>query len=171
MALFRVERTSALPVGECWRRVTRWRRHADTVPFTRIIVRTRPPDARGTVFVARTALGPFGFDDPMEVVDWRPPTEAGSAPEPDPGPAARARTGGAAEGWCRLVKRGRVVTGWAEITVRTRAGGSQVVWREDMRVRFLPRTCDPLLVVACRLVFGRALDSLLSTGTSAERER
>ena len=29
----------------------------------------------GATFVARTALGPLHFDDPMEVTQWRPPTD------------------------------------------------------------------------------------------------
>ncbi|GAA3096762.1 SRPBCC family protein [Streptomyces rectiviolaceus] len=144
MALFRIDRQSSLPAGEAWRRLTAWERHADVVPLTRVTVRTPPPSGEGTVFVARTGLGPAGFDDVMEVVTWRPAAEGG--------------------GLCRLEKRGSFVTGWAEIEVSSRAGaGSTVAWREDLRVRWLPRVFDGMLVAAARWMFGRAVDGLLSS--------
>lgn len=97
MALFRIDRESSLPADEVWRRLTAWERHADVVPLTRVSVRTPPPSGEGTVFVARTGIGPVGFDDVMEVVTWRPAAGGG--------------------GLCRLEKRGSFVTGWAEIEV------------------------------------------------------
>ncbi|WP_371526556.1 SRPBCC family protein [Streptomyces sp. NBC_01283] len=145
MALFRIDRESSLPADEVWRRLTAWERHADVVPLTRIVVRTPPPSGEGTVFVARSALGPVGFDDVMEVVTWRPAAEGG--------------------GLCRLEKRGSFVTGWAEIRVSPRPGaeGSAVAWREDLRVRWLPKAFDRVLVAAARRMFGRAVDGLLSS--------
>ncbi|MFE1862520.1 SRPBCC family protein [Streptomyces anandii] len=143
MVNFSLERTPPLSPDEAWRRLTRWQRHADVVPLTRVTVLTPEPAREGTRFVARTALGPLGFDDPMEVTVWRPP--AGGEP-----------------GLCRLEKRGRVVLGWAEIEVRTGPGGrARVVWREELRVRFLPGLFDPVLAGAARSVFGRAVNRLL----------
>ncbi len=55
--------------------------------------------------------------------------------------------------------------GWAEIEVRPGLGGhSRVVWREDVRVRFLPAAFDGLLAWAGRVMFGRAVDQLLRRG-------
>lgn len=143
MALFRIDRESSLPADEVWRRLTAWERHADVVPLTRVSVRTPPPSGEGTVFVARTGIGPVGFDDVMEVVTWRPAAGGG--------------------GLCRLEKRGSFVTGWAEIEVSPEAGaGSTVAWREELRVRWLPRAFDRVLVMAARWMFGRAVDGLLS---------
>lgn len=105
MVNFRLERTAPLPLEEAWRRLTEWPRHADVVPLTRVTVVTPPPTAKGTVFVARSGLGPLAFDDRMEVTVWRPPTDD----EP---------------GLVRLEKRGRVVTGWAEIEVRPGPGAA-----------------------------------------------
>ncbi|MEU6672926.1 SRPBCC family protein [Streptomyces sp. NPDC046925] len=145
MALFRIDRTSPLPADEAWSRLTTWERHADVVPLTRVHVRTPPPGGEGTVFVARSGIGPVGFDDVMEVVTWRPAAEGG--------------------GMCRLEKRGSFVTGWAEIEVSRRAeSGSAVVWREELSVRFLPRFLDGALTAAGRLMFGRAVDRLLASG-------
>ncbi|MFI8003000.1 SRPBCC family protein [Streptomyces sp. NPDC086010] len=142
MAVFRIERSSPLPAAEAWRRVTDWERHGDTVPFTSVTVPTGPHTRAGTVFVARTGLGPLGFDDPMEVVRWTPPS------------AGRA-------GLCRLEKRGSLVRGQASIDVYPTGSGSRVIWVEELRVRLLPRWADPVLAAAGRRVFGRALHMLL----------
>ncbi|AZM56258.1 Immediate-early protein 2 [Streptomyces sp. WAC 01529] len=145
MALFRFARRTSLPAAEAWRRVTTWERHGEAVPLTRVTVRTPPPTRVGTVFVARSALGPLGFDDPMEVVDWRPPQ-------------------GASPGRCRLEKRGSFVTGWAEFEVRpSSAGGSTVLWQEELAVRWLPRLFDGVLAFAARRMFGRVVDRLTAT--------
>ncbi|MGW1023597.1 SRPBCC family protein [Streptomyces sp. NPDC002577] len=145
MALIRIERVSPLSVAEAWHRLTDWRRHADVVPLTRVTVTTPPPTRDGTVFVARTGIGPAAFDDPMEVTLWEPPDPA------EPGRPAR----------CRLDKRGTFVTGWAEIEVHPSEAGSRVVWREELRVRRLPQFLDPPLAASARLLFGRAADGLL----------
>jgi hypothetical protein len=140
VALFRIADRTPLAPAEAWHRLTAWERHAAQVPFTRITVTTEPPTRQGTRFVARTGLGRLGFDDPMEVAVWQPPYH------------------------CRLEKHGGVVTGWAEIDVREEPDGgtgSRVVWTEDLRLRGLPRACDPLLAGAGRLVFGRAMRALL----------
>ncbi|MEW2077982.1 SRPBCC family protein [Streptomyces sp. NPDC012403] len=143
MATFQLQRTAPLPLDEAWRRLTTWSRHGEVVPLTRMTVTTPPPVGEGTRVVARTGLGPLSFDDPMDVTVWRPP-EDGSP------------------GYCRLEKRGRVVTGWAEIEVRPGPGGrARVIWREDIRVRFLPSFCDAVLAGAGRRVFGRAVNRLL----------
>ncbi|MET8949126.1 SRPBCC family protein [Streptomyces sp. NPDC004542] len=143
MVTFLLERTAPLPVDEAWRRLTQWSRHGDTVPLTRVTVATDPPTRRGTLVVARSGIGPLGFDDPMEVTVWRPPGDGES-------------------GLCRLVKRGRVVLGWAELEVRPGPGGrARVVWREELRVRWLPSAFDRPLAAAARTVFGRTADALL----------
>ncbi|GAA3788196.1 SRPBCC family protein [Streptomyces chiangmaiensis] len=139
MVLFLVERVTRLSVDQAWRRLTDWPRHGNVVPLTRISVLTPPPTAEGTVFVARTGLGPLTLDDPMQVTVWRPPA------------------------LCRLVKQGRFVTGWAEIEVHPHGkGGSRVVWREDLAVRPLPALFDRPLGWAGRRMFARAVDGLLA---------
>ncbi|MFF3129353.1 SRPBCC family protein [Streptomyces sp. NPDC057908] len=142
MAVFRIERFTSLPAAESWRRVTDWERHAEHVPLTTITVPTGLTTRIGTVLVARTGVGPLGFDDPMEVVRWTPPA------------AGRA-------GLCRLEKRGSLVLGRASIDVYPTDSGSHVVWVEELTVRLLPRWADPLLAGAGRRVFGRVLDGIL----------
>ncbi|WP_320785177.1 SRPBCC family protein [Streptomyces sp. CRN 30] len=151
MALFALARVTPLPPDETWRRLTDWERHADVVPLTRITVLTSPPTHTGTSFVGRTGLGPLGFDDPMEVVVWEPPTPAA------PDRAAH----------CRLEKRGGFVKGWAEIEVQPHgAGGSRAVWREELSPRLVPSLLDRPLKWAARWVFGRAVDRLLGPARS-----
>ncbi|GGW20225.1 hypothetical protein GCM10018980_65020 [Streptomyces capoamus] len=143
MPTFSVERTVPLPAEEAWRRLTDWPRHAGAVPLTRIRVLTPGPTREGTRFVARSGVGPLVLDDIMEVTVWRPPADG-------------------ACGLCRLEKRGRVILGWAEIEVLAAPGDrSRVVWREELRVRFLPSAVDPALESASRRLFGRAADHLL----------
>ncbi|MFC9926080.1 SRPBCC family protein [Streptomyces sp. NPDC127190] len=143
MPTFSLVRTAPLPVAEAWRRLTQWPRHADAVPLTRIRVLTPAPTGEGTRFVARSGVGPLAFDDVMEVTVWRPPADGEG-------------------GLCRLEKRGRVILGWAEIEVGPGPGGrARVVWREELRVRFLPRAFDGVLERVARTTFGRAANRLL----------
>ncbi|WP_333736947.1 SRPBCC family protein [Streptomyces sp. IBSBF 2806] len=145
MVIFQLERAVPLSPDDAWRRLTEWSRHGDVVPLTRVSVLTPPPTHEGTVFVARSGLGPLSFDDRMEVTVWQPPARD----EP---------------GRCRLEKRGRVVLGWAEIEVRPGPGGrTHVCWREELDVRFLPSVFDPLVGATARSVFGRAANRLLRT--------
>ncbi|MEV8565337.1 SRPBCC family protein [Streptomyces sp. NPDC051322] len=142
MALFRVERSAVLSAPEAWRRLTRWELHAAPVPLTRITVIGPGATGVGVRFVAHTGLGPVGFDDLMEVTRWEPPRPGHS-------------------GMCRLEKRGRVVRGWAEIEVHPAAPGCRVVWREELRIIWLPRIFDALAAGAGRLLFGRVMSHLL----------
>lgn len=89
-------------------------------------------------FVARTGVGRLGFDDPMEVVEWDEPS------------------------YCKLVKTGRLVQGWAEIEVAPSGAGSRVVWREEISVRGVPRLADPVVRRSSEALFSRVLDGVLA---------
>jgi hypothetical protein len=150
VAVFEVHRDSALSAPEAWARLTDWRRHGDFIPLTDVLV-SGTPDATasspgsgvGAVFVARTSLGPLHFDDPMEVTYWRPPVD---------GPGA-----------CRLVKTGRVVHGWAVLTVTPTSSGCSVSWTEDAAVRYTGVLLGWPTKVAAGFVFGRLVDKLLES--------
>ncbi|MBB5102454.1 SRPBCC family protein [Streptomyces spectabilis] len=143
MALFRIVRTTPLSADEAWLRLTDWERHGQVMPLTRVTV-SGAAGGVGALLTARSGVGPLAFEDLMEVVVWRPP---------------RGRHGA-----CRLVKRGTFVTGWAEIEVgpRSDSGGARVVWREELRVRWLPRALDPVVARSASWLFGRAVDALLA---------
>lgn len=144
MAAFVVARDSPRPVDETWQRLTDWPRHGRYVPLTTVTVTPAPGggDGVGTVFTAHTGIGRFRVDDPMQIVEWRPP--AGGVP-----------------GRCRLEKRGTPMRGWAELIVEPHHGGSRATWREDIRVGRLPRFTDPATRLSSRLLFGWVLRRLI----------
>jgi Polyketide cyclase / dehydrase and lipid transport len=137
---FTVSVDSPLSPAAAWSRLVDWPAHGRYVPLTRITVSPPGGSGPGTVFVARTALGRFGFDDPMEIVNWDPPR------------------------FCRIEKRGAVMLGWAELSVAPLGTGSRSTWREDAVPAKLPRFASGLSTVSGRLVFGRVLRRLLADG-------
>jgi hypothetical protein len=143
MALFVARCETPLSPTVAWERLTDWPRHARHVPFTSVVVPTAPPNGVGTLFVARTTIGPMAFDDPMEVIEWVEPDDTRS-------------------GRARLAKRGPVMTGWAELAVGFSPRGSWATWTEDIAVARLPRLFDPLTALSSRLLFTRVLRKLVS---------
>lgn len=129
---FEIAREVPLSQQEAFARLTDWARHGDVVPLT--TMRITP-----TGFIARTGLGPVGFDDEMDVVAWDPPR------------------------FCRLEKGGRVVRGWAEISVWPTASGSTILWREVAHVRGVPRGLSQLERRVGAAVFRRVLTGLTRT--------
>ena len=140
MPPFAVTEHTPLPPEQAWARLVDWPRHAEHVPLTSIEVRPGEPGV-GSLFVARTALGRFGFDDPMEVVVWDPPR------------------------FCRVEKRGRVMLGWAELSVAAAGSGARITWREEAVPARLPRFARPLADAAGRRLFRRVLRGLLATAS------
>lgn len=132
MSEFRIVREVGLSPEEAFARVTQWEAHGEHVPLTTIT-------SFDGGFVARTGLGPMGFDDPMEITAWDPPRH------------------------CRLQKRGRVVTGWAEIDVEPLDIGCRVVWREVAHTTGVPAALGRVEAAAGRALFSRVLDRLLRT--------
>jgi hypothetical protein len=145
MAIFVARHDTALNPDRAWDRLTSWPEHAKHVPLTSISISTPGPNRVGTIFVARTHLGPLGFNDPMEVVQWAPPNDD----EP---------------GHCRLVKRGAVMLGWAELEVAAAGTGSRCTWTEEIRVSRMPAWTDPATKIASRRLFARVLRRLLEQG-------
>lgn len=92
-----------------------------------------------TGFVARTGVGPVAFDDPMDVVAWDPPR------------------------FCRLEKRGRVVRGWAEISVEPLDLGSRIRWRELALTRGVVGPLRRVEAALGRRLFDRVLAGLTRT--------
>ena len=144
MTAVTARRRVAASVDEVWERVTDVVAHGPHVPLTSISLDA--PLGLGRTFVARTALGPLGFHDPMTVTGWPPP------------PAPRPRM--------RLVKRGRVLGGWAEIDVRPVDGGAEVSWTEEIYpaspLRPLGRPVARLTRRATAAMLDRVLDGVLA---------
>jgi hypothetical protein len=145
MATFRVLLPSSLPATEAWRRVLDLRAHDRLIPLTRITsgMVTAEGLAPGSRFVARTGIGPLAFDDSMVVDEITPP--AGKDP-----------------GLARIRKEGQVVRGWIELRVIPQATGSVVDWRQEIRVRGVPRALGWFTARTGRAAYGRALRRLLT---------
>lgn len=148
MARFEFTRYTSYDVEAAWSRMTNWPNHGRFVPLTTVAVdplsQPQGVPGVGTTIVARTGSTKFGLDDPMEITAWEPPGNDRAA------------------GYCRLLKRGRYVTGYAEFTVRPSGIGSEVTWIEDLRVWKLPRLFDPLTRFVGRIVFGYVVKGLLA---------
>ncbi len=144
MARFEVSRETSLPAEVAWSRLTDWQSHGQFIPLTSV---TSSGEGVGATFCARTSLGPLGFDDIMDVTEWDPPT------------ADKA-------GRCRIVKRGRVISGWAELGVTPTAAGSMVRWLEEASIRRTGRLLDLPSRIASRMIFTRLVDGLLHAPTA-----
>lgn len=141
MALFTVRREVAAPAERVWATLTDWPAHGRWVAFTAVRTTSERPDGVGASFLARTGVGPIGFDDPMTVTHWQVPTST----EP---------------GSCTVRKTGRVVLGSATFVVRP-AGPTRCLleWSEDVEVAGVRRL--PLAGLASRLVGGLVFGSVV----------
>lgn len=144
MARFTASIDVAAPVQRVWDRITDWPAHGRWIALTTVRVTSDRPDGVGTTFVGRSGIGPIGFDDPMEIVEWTPPV------------AGR-------PGAVRLRKHGRVVLGWAGVEVAAGpGGGTRVRWTEDVQLApvWLTRPAGRLIEIGGRLAFDRALRAM-----------
>jgi hypothetical protein len=136
VARFTVGRDIAAPAGRVWATLTDWPAHGRWVALTRVRTTSERVAGVGASFVTRTAVGPVGFDDPMTVTTWSPPTATEA-------------------GRCDLRKDGRFVLGSAAFVVRPLGPGRcRLEWTEDLEVAGLRRL--PLAGAATRLA-GRAV--------------
>jgi hypothetical protein len=140
--MIRIRATAPMPARaeDVWTLLTDWAAHSRWVPATTVTVVTDTGGV-GTRFVGRTHAGPIGFDDPMTVTEFRPPS-------------------GAEPGRCGIVKTGRVVSGTAGFSVTASGPGtSTVVWWEDVTVAptGLTRWFEPLIARAGSRAFARVL--------------
>ena len=137
-----IRRHRRCPADEAWRRLTDWERHGDFIPFTRGAERADP--RRGGRDLRRPARRRAAA---TSTTRWRSPS--GSRRSDDE------------PGVCRIVKRGRVVTGWAVLTITPDGDGRD---HALARGRRLPGRRQPAQLanrVAGRRIFGRLVDGLL----------
>lgn len=136
--MFTVTATSPEPIETVWARVSDLVGHADGVPFTSTTSDPGEPSV-GWRFTPRTGLGRLGFDDPMVVTEWDPPHRL------------------------RVEKVGRVLAGWADISLAEVPQGTRVTWQEEVvpAHRGIARRTRPVFDRAGAFVFGRALRQML----------
>lgn len=115
---------------EVWARLWALERHTEAVPLTVV----RGPALRaGSSFVARTAVGPVGFDDVMEVRAWDPPHRA------------------------VVAKVGRVLGGSIEARLVADPAGTRLLWRQEVAATGVPDVLARLVVPAVRAGYRKAL--------------
>lgn len=151
MGTFTVRREVAAPAADVWQRLVHWPNHGRWVPLTRVTVTSAAPDGVGATFVGRTGVGRLGFDDPMVVTGWQPPTDAGP-------------------GRCEIHKTGRVVLGDAWFTVAPLGTSRCVVeWSETIEVAGVRRLplAGPISDRFGRLAFGRVMAAMAAEAESA----
>jgi hypothetical protein len=140
--VFTVTETSPEPVELVWQRVSDLVGHSAGVPLTSTTSDPGEP-AVGWRFTPRTGLGPVGFDDPMVVTVWEPPRRL------------------------RVEKVGRVLAGWADISLAPLPeGGTRVTWQEEVLPAHtgIGRRMRPLFDAVGKVVFRRALTRMLRGG-------
>jgi uncharacterized protein YndB with AHSA1/START domain len=159
MGTFCLERIVAVPPQQVWDIITDWAGYARWMPLTTMRL-DQGPTRIGWSFAGMTGVGRVRFCDVMRITDWAPPSETGS-------------------GAFRLVKIGRPLAGWAEVSVRPISGGrqTQLLWRENIVVRpvLLGRLLAPLTDRVNRALFAKVIDEMVAEavracGRSAGRE-
>lgn len=98
----------------------------------------------GTEFVARTAIGPVGFNDVMRV-------ERITLRRDDHSAASAV-----------ISKHGRVIRGTIRLTITPTPTGSHVRWDQEVQLPWLPRFAQAPAVRIIRVGYRRVLSQLLS---------
>ena len=145
MTHFEVQIDTWRSPGDAWDRVLDLRLHDLLIPFTRITSGKVPAAelGSGSAFVARTGLGPLGFDDPMVVEEL-------------------VRPSGDSAGLARIRKHGKVIRGSIQLRVTPRPRGSRVEWNQEITVWGVPRALGWMTSRVGRAAYGVALRRLLA---------
>jgi len=151
MADFHLTRRCAAPPTVVWDVVTDFAAYGDWMPLTRMRVDAGLPRP-GWGFTGVSGLGRFGFSDSMLVTAWEPPEAEG-------------------RGSFRVVKTGRLLGGWAQVSVELDGAGARLDWHEDVVVRPLPfkRVFAPVLGRASLWLYGRAVDAMIARAEQRAR--
>ncbi|MEM9200952.1 MAG: SRPBCC family protein [Actinomycetota bacterium] len=123
---FEVRQPFSSPARDVWDALIDWKGHEAWIPATRVEIHTDgDPTAIGAEFTATTGYGPLALVDRMSVTrcDW----------DDD-----------AASGDCEVEKLGPILHGRAGFTVEPTGEGCEVLWLEDVTVRYLPGLLAPL---------------------------
>ncbi len=152
MGTFTIERTVDARPSQVWEVVTDWAGYARWMPLTTMRLDEGPTQV-GWSFAGVTGLGRLRFTDAMRITAWAPPAEAGP-------------------GAFRLIKVGRLLAGWAEVSVLPVTGSTQtrLLWRENIVIRPTPlgRLLAPLTDRVNKVLFARAVDAMAAEAVRAQ---
>lgn len=135
------------PPEAVWDYVTDWGRQGEWIPLTRV-------RKDGETIIARTGIGPLGFEDTMEVRGWDPPH------------------------MCETIHTGRVVRGIGIFECRadlTDPGRTRFVWTERAEIPGGPvapllwRVAKPGLVMGFNYALRRLRDRVESDTATGSR--
>ena len=144
-----ISRRTSLAPDIAWSALTDLAEHTEHVPFTDVEVPAGGL-ALGTEVVAWTRVGPLAAADRMLVTALEPGRRL------------------------RLVKTGRFLHGWADISVRPdpdAPGGSRVVWSEELWLPGLKTLTRPIGDRLARLLFSRVVDGVLARAAATATSR
>ncbi|MDQ1483742.1 MAG: hypothetical protein QOF35_1818 [Actinomycetota bacterium] len=151
MGAIAIERIIAAPPPKVWDIITDWAGYGRWMPLTTMRVQQGPPHV-GWSFAGLTGVGRLRFSDEMRITAWEPPSEAG-------------------QGVFAVVKVGRVLAGWAKVSVLPTAGGAntRLLWRESIVVRPAPlgRLLSPLTDRLSKALFARVVDAMAAEAVRA----
>lgn len=126
---FDVVHAFSAPARVVWDELIDWKGHEDWIPATTVEIHTEGDSTLpGAEFTATSGYGPLALPDTMRVVHCEWDDDAGT-------------------GDCEVEKLGPVLTGMAGFTVTPKANGSELVWIEDVEVRYLPGFLSPVAKV------------------------
>ena len=158
-----VRRTVDASSAEVWATLSDFAGYGRWIPLTTMVIDPAPVRV-GWAFAGRTGLGSLGFVDSMIVTRWEPPN--GHAGDGEGGGAdGDGDDDGVDEARFTVRKTGRLLRGWADITLRRRAdGGTDVTWAEEIILgpERLGRRIAPLVDPVVARLFARALDQMLA---------
>ncbi len=142
-ASFTIEIECGCRPPEAIRRILDLREHSRVIPLTTVTPAVAADELRvGSQFVARTGLGPVGFNDVMRVEELR---------LGDDSPTASAR----------ISKHSRAIRGSIRLLVTPMPGGSFVRWHHEVQLPWLPgflqRPAAQVLKLGYRSVLGQLL--------------
>lgn len=141
---FTVTFDSPLAPDAALARILDLRQHDRIIPFTGLAPRMAADQLRpGSEFVARTAIGPVGFDDRMRV-------EAITLGADQP------------EASAVISKHGRAIRGTIRLAITPTPTGSHVRWLQTVQLPWLPRFAQAPAVRIIRLGYRRVLSQLLA---------
>ena len=154
MGTLTIERVVAASPRQVWDVITDWAGYARWMPLTTMRL-DQGSTGVGWSFAGLTGVGPFRFSDAMRITDWAPPSDAGP-------------------GAFRLVKVGRLLAGWAEVSVLPIAGGerTRLLWRENIVFRpiLLGRLLTPLTDRFNKALFATVIDNMAAEAVRASRQ-
>lgn len=166
MAALHLTRHTSTSPAAVWDVVADFAGYGDWMPMTRMTTDEGAPRL-GWGFAGLSGIGPLAFSDSMLVTQWDPPSTDSSG-----------STGPSAPAVFRIVKTGRLLGGWAQITITPESRvstpgvmGSRLDWVEDVVVRPMPfkRFFAPALDRASGWLYGRAVDAMLARAAELSR--